>query len=51
MTIKKVVKRIGELTSGGDVFRMDVGSVVHIIHRGGTVLYTVRSEEFKCFMP
>ncbi|MBC8535128.1 6-phosphofructokinase [Feifania hominis] len=31
----------------GDIFEMDVRSVSDIIHRGGTVLYTARSEEFK----
>lgn len=31
----------------GDVKIMDLGSVADIIHRGGTVLYTARSEEFK----
>ena len=31
----------------GDIFRMDVNSVSHIINRGGTILYTARSEEFR----
>lgn len=31
----------------GDVRKMDLGSVADIIHRGGTILYTARSEEFK----
>jgi 6-phosphofructokinase 1 len=31
----------------GDIVPMDLGSVADIIHRGGTVLYTARSEEFK----
>lgn len=31
----------------GDIIPMDLGSVADIIHRGGTVLYTARSEEFK----
>lgn len=30
----------------GDVYRMDASSVAHIINRGGTILYTARSEEF-----
>ena len=30
----------------GDFIRMDAGSVSHIIEKGGTVLYTARSEEF-----
>jgi 6-phosphofructokinase 1 len=30
----------------GDVFQMDDNSVSHIINRGGTILYTARSEEF-----
>jgi 6-phosphofructokinase 1 len=31
----------------GDARKMDLGSVADIIHRGGTILYTARSEEFK----
>lgn len=31
----------------GDVFRMDANSVAHIINRGGTILYTARSDEFR----
>ncbi|MFC4075764.1 6-phosphofructokinase [Salinithrix halophila] len=31
----------------GDFVTMDLGSVGDIIHRGGTVLYSARSEEFK----
>lgn len=31
----------------GDIMPMDLGSVADIIHRGGTMLYTARSEEFK----
>ncbi|HIS52128.1 MAG TPA: 6-phosphofructokinase [Candidatus Onthomonas avicola] len=31
----------------GDVFRMDAQSVAHIINRGGTILYTARSDEFR----
>ena len=31
----------------GDIERMNVNSVSHIITRGGTILYTARSEEFK----
>lgn len=31
----------------GDVFEMDLRSVSDIIHRGGTVLYTARSPEFR----
>ena len=30
----------------GDIFPMDSSSVSHIINRGGTMLYTARSEEF-----
>jgi 6-phosphofructokinase 1 len=31
----------------GDLVPMDLGSVADIIHRGGTILYTARCEEFK----
>lgn len=31
----------------GEGSSMDLGSVADIIHRGGTILYTARSEEFK----
>ena len=31
----------------GDVSRMDATSVAHILNRGGTILYTARSEEFR----
>jgi 6-phosphofructokinase 1 len=31
----------------GDIIPMDLGSVADIIHRGGTILYTARCEEFK----
>ena len=31
----------------GDIMRMDTSSVTHIINRGGTILYTARSEEFR----
>ncbi|PAV30397.1 6-phosphofructokinase [Virgibacillus profundi] len=31
----------------GDIEKMEIGSVGDIIHRGGTVLYSARSEEFK----
>ena len=31
----------------GDFIQMDASSVSHIIHKGGTILYTARSEEFK----
>ena len=31
----------------GDVVRMDANSVAHIINRGGTILYTARSDEFR----
>lgn len=31
----------------GDIKKMELGSVGDIIHRGGTMLYTARSEEFK----
>ena len=31
----------------GDFRRMDIDSVAHILNRGGTILYTARSEEFR----
>jgi len=31
----------------GDIMRMDASSVTHIINRGGTILYTARSDEFR----
>lgn len=31
----------------GEIKKLDLGSVGDIIHRGGTILYTARSEEFK----
>ena len=31
----------------GDIERMNVNSVSHIINRGGTILYTARSDEFR----
>ena len=31
----------------GDIFPMDTHSVSHIINRGGTMLYTARSDEFR----
>ena len=31
----------------GDVMRMTTSDVAHIINRGGTILYTARSEEFR----
>ena len=31
----------------GDILRMDAGTVTHIINRGGTILYTARSDEFR----
>lgn len=31
----------------GDIFQMDTSSVTHIINRGGTILYTARSDEFR----
>lgn len=31
----------------GDIFKMDASSVTHIINRGGTILYTARSDEFR----
>jgi 6-phosphofructokinase 1 len=31
----------------GDIVDMDLGSVADIIHRGGTMLFTARSEEFR----
>ena len=30
----------------GDILRLDEKSVAHIINRGGTILYTARSEEY-----
>ena len=31
----------------GDILRMDATTVSHIINRGGTILYTARSDEFR----
>ncbi len=31
----------------GDIIRLNAKSVAHIINRGGTILYTARSEEFR----
>ena len=31
----------------GDILRLDMASVSHIINRGGTILYTARSDEFR----
>ncbi len=31
----------------GDILKMDAGTVNHIINRGGTILYTARSDEFR----
>jgi len=31
----------------GDIERMGAGSVTHILNRGGTILYTARSDEFR----
>lgn len=31
----------------GDIMKMDTSSVTHIINRGGTILYTARSDEFR----
>ena len=31
----------------GDIMKMDAGTVNHIINRGGTILYTARSDEFR----
>ena len=31
----------------GDIVRLDATSVTHIINRGGTILYTARSDEFR----
>ena len=31
----------------GDIVRMDTSSVTHIVNRGGTILYTARSDEFR----
>ncbi|MFV9511196.1 6-phosphofructokinase [Tepidibacillus sp. LV47] len=31
----------------GEIEKLDIGSVGDIIHRGGTILYTARSEKFK----
>lgn len=30
----------------GDVIRLNEGNISHIINRGGTILYTARSDEF-----
>ena len=31
----------------GDMFRMTAGDVARIINKGGTILYTARSQEFR----
>ena len=31
---------------GGDIIRLDEKNIAHIINRGGTILYTARSQEF-----
>ena len=31
----------------GDILKLDSNSVTHILNRGGTILYTARSQEFK----
>lgn len=31
----------------GDFIRLDAGSVSHVLNRGGTILYTARSDEFR----
>lgn len=41
------VKRGYQGLISGDLMPMDVGSVADIIHRGGTILYTARCEDFK----
>ncbi|MFC4767783.1 6-phosphofructokinase [Effusibacillus consociatus] len=41
------IKRGYQGLISGDIMSMDLGSVADIIHRGGTVLYTARCEEFK----
>lgn len=41
------IKRGYQGLMAGDIVPMDLGSVADIIHRGGTVLHTARSEEFK----
>lgn len=37
----------GLIEGGEDIFEMNLRSVSDIIHRGGTILYTARSPEFK----
>jgi 6-phosphofructokinase 1 len=41
------VKRGYQGLMAGDIQPMDLGSVADIIHRGGTILFSARSEEFK----
>lgn len=41
------IKRGYQGLINGDIVPMDLGSVADIIHRGGTILYTARCEEFK----
>src|SRR5699024_11646641 len=31
----------------GDIYKLEIGSVGDIIHRGGTMLYSARCEEFQ----
>ncbi len=46
MTVKGVMRGYNGLIED-DIIDMDVRSVSDIIHRGGTILYTARSPEFK----
>ena len=41
------IRRGYEGLLNGEAFPMDLGSVADIIHRGGTILHTARSERFK----
>ena len=41
------IRRVWSGRINGDFYRMDSGSASRIINRGGTILYTARSEEFR----
>ena len=46
MTVKGINKGFNGLING-DIFKMDLRSVSDIIHKGGTILKTVRCQDFK----
>lgn len=46
INVKGIIRGFNGLISG-DIKTMDIGSVADIIHRGGTILLTARSEKFK----